>query len=334
MILINRQIFIALIIQLGLFNGLIAQISDAKLDNRLPILNGRAYFSFPTKAVNLERPTDIMSAGRNPNEETRVVFDIDKMRMVFFAQELYEVSDKRLFEEVLADSSYKANFTSKVFLQKDSMFTILSSPLRYDSSQSAVMVNSLLVQTSDSTVFRIDAYISPTAFSRLKEYTDLSVKVFQTLEKGERRNNLKPRDEKRLLMDTTKSFIFHLPANYCITEDKKYDFQVFKLHRFRSFTDSVWANMMVYVGDYPQFMYMDYGLDARTATNEPGRFLDSDVQWMVFQDNMLRFFLKEQVMPRDDISKGTKVHIAMLTNYMGLMKELEGIEETIRLSGN
>jgi hypothetical protein len=92
--------------------------------------------------------------------------------------------------------------------------------------------------------------------------------------------------------------------------------------------------MMVYVGDYPQFMYMDYGLDARTATNEPGRFLDSDVQWMVFQDNMLRFFLKEQVMPRDDISKGTKVHIAMLTNYMGLMKELEGIEETIRLSGN
>src|SRR6185312_3341843 len=250
----------ALILQLGLFNSLSAQIADAKPDNKLSVLNGRAYFTFPIKAENVERPTDIMSAGRNPNEETRIVFDIDKMRMVFFVQELYEVSDKNLVKEVMADSAYKANFTSKVFLQKDSMLAILSSPLRYDSSQSAIMVNSLLVQTSDSTLFRIDAYINPAAYIKLKEYTNLSVKVFQTLEKGERRNNIKPRDEKRPLMDTTKSFIFHLPVNYCITVDQKYDFQVFKLHRFRSFVDSAWADMMVYVGDYPQYAYMDYGL--------------------------------------------------------------------------
>src|SRR5579885_2808541 len=155
------RFLIALILQLGLFNGLFAQISDAKLDNRLSILNGRAYFNFPTGANNVERPTDIMSAGRNPNEETRIIFDLDKMRMVFFAQELYEVSDKNLFKEVVADSAYKTNFTSKVFVQKDSMLAILSSPLQYDSSQKAIMVNSLLVQTSDSTLFRIDAYISP-----------------------------------------------------------------------------------------------------------------------------------------------------------------------------
>src|SRR6185312_2583236 len=127
------------------------------------------------------------------------------------------------------------------------------------------------------------------------------------------------------------SFIFHLPVNYCITVDQKYDFQVFKLHRFRSFVDSAWADMMVYVGDYPQYAYMDYGLDANSAKKEPGKVLGAEMEWMTFQDNVLNFFLKEQIVPYDDLAKGTKVHVAMLTNYMGLMKELQGIEETMKL---
>lgn len=71
-------------------------VSDIKLDNKQSILNGRAFLLFPKDAKNEARSTDLMSAERNINQETRIVLNIENMKLVFFAQELYMFGDSNL----------------------------------------------------------------------------------------------------------------------------------------------------------------------------------------------------------------------------------------------
>jgi len=307
-------------------------IAGTKLNNRQSILNGKAFFNFPETAANVERQVDIMSAGHNPNEETRIIYTNGKAKLVFFAQELYLVSDKNLFGEVSSDSAYKANFTSKVLTNSDSVFSILSTPLRYDTAQAAIPIKSLLVQTPDSTLFRIDAYINMAAFADIGQYQTLAENVFNTLTKGNRAIKRTERNEKYYLLDSTQSFTFHLPANFCVTVDKAYDFKVFKFHKLRGFNDNVWGDMLIYVGDHPSYVFMDYGLDQRGAQKDSGLFLGKQMNWLLFTDETQGIFLKEQIIPRDDIGVGLRMHVAMVANRQEPFTELTKIEQDVTQS--
>ncbi|HTA84243.1 MAG TPA: hypothetical protein VK783_14965 [Bacteroidia bacterium] len=306
-------------------------IVNPKLDTKLSVLNERAYFNFPAGTASTERTTDIMSAPHNVNEETRIVYSSGAEKLVFFAQELYLVSDRNLFKELCNDSAYKVNFTSKEFSGHDSMYSILSTPVHYDSSQTAILINSLLVQTPDSSLFRVDAYINAAAFTSRIQFQALTENIFHTLSKGVRTMKRNEKTEEYYLLDSTQAFYFHLPFNYCITVDQAYDFKVFKFHKFRKFTDNVWGDMLIYIGNHPSYVYMDYGLDEANAMKDSSLFLSEQTQWMFFSDNMQGIFLKEQVLQKDDNGAGAKMHVAMITNDQGLMPELTKIAEDIKL---
>ncbi len=306
-------------------------IAGLALNNKQPILNGRAYFNFPSSAINMARSSDIMAAGPNPDEETRIIYDTGNMRLVFFAQELYLLGDKNLFNEVNNDSSYKANFSNKVFFKSDSLLSILSTPLKYDSSQSAILINSLLVQTYDGTLFRIDAYINSPAYTAKEQFQTLTEKVFQTLANGPRINKRNERDEKHFIIDSTKIFSFHLPANYCVTIDKAYDFEVFKIHKYRYFTDNQWANLLVYFGEHPSYVYRNYGLDERGALRDSGIFMGRYIKWLYFTVDMQGIFLREQIIPQDEMVIGQQIHIAMMANKQEALNELMIIAESMKL---
>jgi hypothetical protein len=326
------KISAATVITVLLFHFVSAQnVADTKLDNKQSLLNGRAYLNFPNGAANVERPVDIMSAGHNPNEETRIIYNNGKIRLVFFARELYLASDKNLFEELSKDSAYKLNFASKVFLNKDSIFAILSTPIHYDSSQGGIMVESLLVQTPDGCLFRVDAYINAIAFEVKEQYQSLSVNIFQTLVAGERRLKRNERDEKYFLLDSSQAFYFHLPTDYCRSIDQKYDFKVFKFHKIRDFTDDTWGDMLIYVGDHPSYVYMDYGLDPSTAKKDSGMFAGKQVKWMFFTDQMQGVYIKEEVIANDTIGVGVQMHIAMVANSLEPFAELTKIVEDVKL---
>ncbi len=308
-------------------------IADVKLDNKQSILNGRAYFNFPASAENKERPSDLMSAGRNPNEETRIIYEVGKMRMVFFAQELYMLGGKNLINDVSHDSAYIKNFTTKVFSTTDSLSTILSTPLRYDTAQAGIVISSLLVQSIDGTVFRIDAYINSAAISKREEFRVLTEKIFKTVTSGPRVNKTNSRDEKYFFADSSKAFIFHLPVNYCVTVDNGDDFKVFKFHRFNHFTDTGWAALLIYVGEYPSYMFMNYGLDETSAKKDSGMFLGQKVQWLVFKDDMQGLFLKEQIIPEGKpTERGEVIHVAMMSSSKEMFPELTNIIEAAKIS--
>ncbi|HWY98725.1 MAG TPA: hypothetical protein VNY36_06550, partial [Bacteroidia bacterium] len=135
--------------------------------------------------------------------------------------------------------------------------------------------------------------------------------------------------------DSSKAFMFHVPVNYCVTVDNGDDFKVFKFHRFNHFTDTGWAALLIYVGDYPSYMFMNYGLDEASAKKDSSFFLEKKVQWLIFKDDMQGLFLKEQIIPegKTRIGGGEEMHVAMMSNSKEMFPELTGIIEAVKIAG-
>lgn len=298
------------------------------LNNTLPVLNGRAVFSFPENAANVKRSIDIMSADPNENEETRIVLDMDKMRVIFYAQELYTIADGDWKATVTKSSDA---FSNKIISDKEELFAILSTPNQHDAGLDAILVNTMLVKTADNTFFRISAYINPAAFSQLEAFTRLSDQVFSSIMAGTRTIDRSARKETQNIFGTKKSFVFSLPENYTISVDQQYDFQVFKLHRFQTISDTSWMQVIIYNGFYPSPVYKDYGLSETNATMLKGKFMGNKITWMEFNLASAGIYDREQLIPADDIEKGLIFHIAILSNSKDQLEDLTKIVESVKL---
>lgn len=316
-----------------LVNAHSQNLDTVKIDHSLSVLNNRAFFNFPTYAANISRGADLMSADPNANVETRIVLDIGKMRLVFFAQELYTLGSEDLVNTI-RNQNEKTAINTRILMDKDSLFSILSTPTQFDSTKSAILVNSLIVRTQDNTLFRINAFINPVGLPFKDQFIKLTENVFNTLTKGTRVNNRNARQEKLNIFGTDKSFLFNIPANYCITIDQKYDFQVFKFHKYQNYGESDWIQLIVYNGYYPSDVYRDYGLSERDGKKIDGHFLNKKINWLYFEINQEGVFDKEQKITCNNIEKRLIVHVAMLSNNRQLIEELTKIAESIQLVDN
>lgn len=333
-----KKIYILVAIVLSSCVTLYAQekpaLESLPLTNRLPVLNDKAFFSFPAKAVNIARSNDIMSANPNENDETRIVVNSGNMRLVFFAKELFSLANREMFLSALGQKNEEYKFTTKILTDKDSLLSIISTPSKLNEGEKAILINSLLVKTPDHTIFRIDAFINPEALKQKVAYQKLSEKVFATLSRGNRRINLQPRKEVFPIIGSSKTFEVALPAGYTVTRDAKYDFQVLKFHKYLSMLDTVWTALTVYTGNHPSYFFSDYGLSAEKAVKVKGSFLGKEVDWLLFKDTGKGFSLKEQQVPAGFIEKDLVVHAAMLSNSPSLMTELSRIVALIKVSGS
>lgn len=305
-------------------------LKDIKLDNKQSILNNKAFFNFPTAARNEARTADIMSTDFNINQETRIVYDSDKMKLVFFAQELYFFGEKDLFKQI-SEGKNKVPFKHKILTDKNDIQTILSTPEGFDSTKSAILVNSLMVKMPDNTLFRISAYINPEAYRSKDEYIKLTEQVFASISNGTRKTNLSAREESLNIFGTKKEFKFSVPENYCITIDQKYDFQVFKFHKYVAFSDPTWVSLTIYTGHHPSYFHRDYGFEPNSAKKVDGKFLDKKIEWLSFYSEEQKTYLTEQMIKCDKIEEGLVVHIAMLGGNNITMEELKNIVESIHL---
>ena len=305
-------------------------IKNLKLDNKQFILHDRAYFTFPSGAVNSPRKVDIMAADHNDYEETRIVLDIDKKKLVFFAHEMYQLADDALLREVSSNvDSTKARY--KELINKNGLVSVLRTPMKFDSTRQAILVNTLIVKTADSDVFQIDAFINPQAYASRDEYIALTRQVFETLKPGTRYNEKQARQEEMNIFQTPKGFIYELPAGYSITQDQKYDFQVFNFHHYTFITDTNWVNLTIYVGRHPSSFYTEYGFDPQSAKSAQGKFLGKDVDWQYFVDDQRHLYLQERKIDNSGIGNDLIVHIAMMSNRPAALAELNKIVENIRL---
>lgn len=306
-----------------------AFIGSAALTNKQSILNDRAYFLFPTAAENKARGTDLMSADPNRNNETRIVLDVKDMRMVFFAQELYSVCSSNLLTHSLKDD--RDDFKSRILTDSDSLVSVLSTPLTFDTTQNAILMNTMLVKTADNSVFRISAYITPAAFREKDEFMKLSERVFSSLSKGSRKLNSKARTETWPVYEGAEKFSIAIPEGYIITKDAKYDFEVLKFRKISELGDTGFVSLIIYTGHHPSYFYTEQGFSSSQAEKIKGNFLDKKVDWLYFKDDKRKLYIKEQQVPYDKIGEGTILHVAMLADKVEAITELSSIVEKMKL---
>jgi hypothetical protein len=310
--------------------ALCQNIDSLKLSNKLSILNNRVFLEFPATAANIIRSPGIMSTDPNQEQETRIILDIDKMRLVFYAQELYKFSNRDFYTDVVSDKNeIKSKY--EILVNKKGFLSIQCTPTVFDSTKSAILINSLLVKTKDNTIIRIDAYINPIAFNDRGKFIELTKRVFGTLQSGSRINDKNKREEVANIFGTKKSFLLSIPENYTVTIDKKYDFQVIRFHKYIDYRDTSRADLMIYTGYHPWADYEHYGFEINSAKNVDGVFLDQKVSWMTFYDIRKNLLLKEQKIPSDKIADGLIVHIGMVSNKIATINEQTSIVEAIKL---
>lgn len=306
-------------------------LENIKIDNKLSILNDRAFFLFPTDAVYEARATNIMSPDPNINEETRIIFDNGDMRLVFFAQELYTLADNNLFQFVSEQNKQNA-IKTKILTDREGMLSILSIPTEYDTTEEAILLNNLIVKTEDNTLFTITAYINSSAYKIKEEYQKLTETVFGTLTKGTRIMDRSARKETHKIFGTEKSLTFSLPANYCVTVDQKFDFQVFNLHKYRTITEPNWVQIVIYNGRHPSLVHEEFGLSKNSGQKIKGKFLKQKLDWLFFYMSEYDVYIKEQTVTCDNVAEGATFHIAMLSNNKELIEEITKIVEKIKVT--
>ncbi|MCX6320012.1 MAG: hypothetical protein NTW29_22220 [Bacteroidetes bacterium] len=301
------------------------------LSKSISILNKKLFLQFPATAVNSPRVADIMAADPNENKETRIISDNGKMRLVFFAQDLFSLGGNTLYEDISKQVEPDFDFTRRKIMDSASLLAVLSTPSLFDSSQNAILVNSLLVQSPDNTVTRIDAYINPDAWNEKEEYVRLTERIFNTLSKGTRSIVLNAHTETYKIPGTSKQFTFELPANYFVTLDEKYDFSVFKINKFKKLTDDQYTSLTIYTGHHPTFFHKEYGLTDSTALRVKASFLQQSYDWLLFNAEKDKFYLREQIIPASAIEAGLVFHVALLSNKKEIMEELNTITGKIKI---
>lgn len=328
-----KTTFILLTTLIVLFShrSIAQDLKTMQLDNKLSILNDRAFFNFPDSAKNIARPVDIMSTDHNINKETRIIYDNGSKRLVFFAQELYTFGGDDLYELVSKEQDPENTYLRKVLTKEQAVLSILTTPTTFDSLNPGIFINSLMVKTQDNTLFRIDAYINPAAYPLKDDYIALTERIFSSLTVGNRTNPLKARKEKVNIFGTEKSFEIEIPENYAVTVDQKYDFQVIKFQKYVNFGDTNWINLTIYTGHHPSFFSSDYGFDEPQKT-EQSEFLEEKVKWLYYEDQKKSIYLKEQKIPCDAIEEELIVHIAMISNSPQSIAELTTIIGQIQLN--
>ncbi len=302
-----------------------------RLEKSISILNGKVFFNFPAKALVSPRVADIMAADPNANRETRIIYDVDKMKLVFFAQEIFTLAGNNMFNDIIKEDPPNAEYTRRLLINNDSLLTVLTTPTTFDSTAGGILINSLLVKTPDNTVFKVDAYINPDAYPLKNDFTKLTENIFNTAVKGNRKTNLAPREETYKILGNENKLLFKLPKNYLVTVDEKYDFVVYKINRYKNITDTTYTSLTVYTGSHPSYFHTEYEMDPKNASKVPGKFLQNNVEWLLFEEKESGLFLKEQVIPVEHIGKGLVIHIAMLSNKKNMLEELSNIVGDIKV---
>jgi hypothetical protein len=306
---------------------------NAILTNSQSLLKDRLFIQCPAGAMNVPRPHDIMSNPPSPEQETRITCDKGTDRLVMYAQEMNSFSTRNLLEAVISlyNPDERTAYTFSKIKTSDGMKAILTTPLKQDSAQDAILINSILIQTSDSTLIQVGAYINPRAFVHKKQYQMLAEAMFQSIKAGPRKLRFKARKEVQPMSGGVSSLVFDCPENYILLPDIGFDFNTYQLRKLEPLTRHVSGGLIVYTGLHPSQLALSYGFQPETRKTATSFFLGKEMEWDVYADKTKNIFIRELICDAGETGSGLKIHIAILASSETEMKLLMKIAGKIAI---
>lgn len=151
-------------------------LDTIRLDNKISVLNDKVVLSLPQKAFKIQN-AKASSAG---DDESWITWELADMKLLLFTQKLNSSEDNSVFEAVSKSDQVKM-FKTRILIDNSALKAMLSTPLKFDSTQSAILINRVLVRLEDGTVFTISAFISQPGFKIKEQYQKLTERSFINL---------------------------------------------------------------------------------------------------------------------------------------------------------
>jgi hypothetical protein len=280
------------------------------------ILKDRVILFCPDGAVNVPRPHDILSTPPKDDQETRITYNRDQERLVIFAQEMNAFSTPRFLEDAkgLYTAEERDDYAFRVATTTDKFKAILTTPLKTDSTQDAILIKTILIQTEDSTLIQIGAYINPSAYKELAFFRALSEKILLSAKGGKRKLQFHARKETLPVLGDISNLEIDCPENYIVLSEKGFDYNSYQVRKVKPFTTQVSGGMIVYTGLQPSPIAGVYKFEESGAKKITRTFLGKDTEWRCYADKSLNVYLQEVLYDAPECGKDMKILVSLLAS--------------------
>ncbi|HXC04623.1 MAG TPA: hypothetical protein VNZ86_07705, partial [Bacteroidia bacterium] len=269
----------------------------------------------------------------SPDMETRLILDRSGKRLVVFAEEMYSTATAHLLDDIghLYAPEEKADYRFLNVLTAGKLSGVLTIPVKHDSTQEAILISSIILQTSDSTLIQIGAYVNQAAFQDLKVYLDLAQHMFSSIQPGTRTYPYHARTAKLALIGNLHNLVFPCPDRFIVTSSLGFDFNTYQIRALEPITRKVSGGIVVYTGNHPSFFAPEYKFGSEQRKEKEGMFLQSKVVWSSYSDPKRKLWLDELVVDAPAPSTGVKIHIVLISSSEKERSALLKIAETFSI---
>ncbi len=304
------------------------------LTDKMSLLNARLYMQCPAGAINVPRPHDVLSLPPSGNQETRITYETEQGKLVIFAQEMNAFSTPHLLEDVarLYTPEERPDYQFRWTTTADNHPAVLTTPLKRDSTMEAILINSMLIQTKDSTLIQVAAFINPRGYPNIKAFLSLSEAILRSITEGPRQISFQARQETAAVLGGICGLAFDCPYKYIILPEKGFDYNTYQIRKLEPLTNHVPGGIILYTGLQPHLLAPSYQFLQGSEKLQTGLFLGKEITWKTYSDASRSIFLQEAIYDADDCGSGLKIHIALVASSEKEMVMLAPIAKQILFS--
>jgi len=302
--------------------------------DRLSLLEGRLLVDPPPGAVLAPIPPSLMGAPAAPELETRIQLDRPPERFVMMVSQLHQfIADdfRQAVERIVAGWDLPAGTTTKVLPVPLSdgggleVMAVARMPL--DTTRQAVPVMNAFARHPDSTLARVDCYVSPNGADDPAGCGMLAFGILGTLRVGPRRLDWSARTVSLVGPDGQVALTATVPAGWLATTQHGVSFVVHRLERLMPFGNS-FASITVYVGGHPSPAHRGQPEGAVSVAN--GRLLGQDTPWHTIHVGPDTPVQREAMVPFDGADL---LHVVTASNDAAVSAELAAIAGSLAKTG-
>jgi hypothetical protein len=307
--------------------GTLSQLGKSYVaGDRLSLLEGRLLVDPPPGAVLAPVPPSLMGAPAAPELETRIQLDRPPERFVMMLSQLRQfIADGfgPAVERMVAGWDLPAGTTTKVLpvplADAGGLEVMAVARMPLDTTRQAVPVMNAFARHPDSTLSRIDCYVSPNATDDPAGCGMLAFGILGTLRAGPRRLDWSARTVSLLGRDGRPAMTATLPPGWLVTTQHGVSFVVHRLERLMPFGNS-FASITVYLGGHPSPVHR--GQPDTTVSVANGRLLGQDTPWHTVHPGPDSPVQHEAIVPFD---AGDLLHVVTASNDPAISAELAAI---------
>jgi hypothetical protein len=249
-----------LLATLALFTPLQApagQLAKLPLSSKVSLLGNKLVISMPAGSRVEARGHNIMETSEPNADETRVVFDGGKERLVVMANEMHALVGTDFARNVNRVVN-EWHTEDKHLLYKEAPDVISHGGLKRvvvtlqnaaTQSGEARLVESCFLSGMDGTVQYVAAYANPDAAKDWPGVSELARRIMETLAPGQTKSRL---DKRTVEIDHTLGLNVSLPQGIMYIDQPGPDFHVCHLYQCRELGEHI-PDMGIYIGYAPSF---------------------------------------------------------------------------------